>query len=132
MKSQRISSKDYEELLKTMRRWPQPYLGIVAKLVGHLGWQFDEITRLKERLDKLEQPELLNEEQRLTQGFVGSVIKKQHDTKPSTAKPPKTYTTEPERIAYIHTTFGIDSKEWKTMLKLKRISHEQALKLIDA
>lgn len=99
-------------------------------MVGHLKHQFNEITRLKERLDKLEQPELLNEEQKLLQAFPGSQIKKQHDPMPR-IKLPKIVTTPAERIKYIADIYGTDSKEWATMLRLKGLTNDQALKLIE-
>ena len=131
MKSQRISSKDYEELLKLMRCWPEPYRSKIAPLIWNTTYMFNEIERLKARLDKLEQPELLNEVQRLTQAFVGSREMKPNDPMPKT-KVEKVYVSVAERLRFIKDTNGIDSPEWKRMLKYKGLINEHALKLIEA
>lgn len=129
MKPQRLSSKDYDELLKIMRRWPQPYVGIVAKLIGHLSWQFDEIKRLKERLDKLEQPELLNEEQKLLQAFPGSQIKKESDPLPTTreSRQLEKYPL-PKRLRWYQ--LNNDKEGWAQTLKWNNLTEDHALEMI--
>lgn len=129
MKPQRILNKDYEELLKTLRRWPQPYLGLVAKLIGHISYQFSEIQRLDARLKTLEQTGLM-EAEKVMAAFPGASVMKPTDPMPRT-KQPKLVTTPAERIKYIFDEFGADSKEWMRMLKVKALRHEEAIKLIE-
>lgn len=132
MKPQRLSSKNYDELLKTMRRWPQPYLGIVAKLISHLGWQFNEIKRLDDRLKKLEQTGLMEETKQpemIELKISGDYLQLQR-TLPGW-KEPKLISTPAERIKYIHDTYGPESKEWLRMLKVKGLKADDALKLME-
>lgn len=129
MKPQRISSKDYDELLKIMRKWPDPYRGMVAKLVNHIGWMFDENKRLDDRLKKLEQTGLADEAASAMSHFPGSkVLAKNEAPKPAA----KVFLTTAQILKGIAEISGTDSPEWRRALKYKALSHDDAIKLIKA
>jgi len=55
MANKRLSSKEYQELLQIMRRWPDPYRKEAAKLVHHIAFQFTDIKKLEEEVRYLRQ-----------------------------------------------------------------------------
>lgn len=129
MKAERLSPKDFEELLKIMRMWPDPYRSNVAKLIHHISWQMDEIKRLDDRLRSLEQVGLEEEIKKVKATFPGAQEVKQED-------PPKQYykKTPPEkwplskRLRFYKSTG--DKKAWDSTLKWNNLTEEKALVMV--
>ena len=122
-KGKRLSSKEYDDLLKIMRRWPEPYLGIMAKIIWHLIWQTDEIKRLDASLKKLQQ----------------SAFDDPPAVKPKAPTPDYTPHVKDtakwplsKRLKHIADTEGRDSDSWKQSLKWNALREEDATKLIDS
>lgn len=127
MKAQRISSKDYEDLLKLMRRWPQPYVAIAAKLIGHIAWQFEENKRLDNRLKKLEQEGLLDSLKK------PQATTTQITTPPLPIPPPKSTVENDKwplakRLAYYRD--NEDNEAWEKALKWNKLSGNEAMEMI--
>lgn len=119
MKPHRLPSKEYEELLAIMRRWPDPYRAMIAKIIHHVAWQFEQIKKLEEELRHFKQQAFF-EEKKLVQAR-------------SKIIPPVPQKTEKyplaKRLKIMIETNATDSKEWGLALKMNQITHETALKM---
>lgn len=120
----RLSGKDYDETLKIMRRWPDPYRALMAKVVHHVSWQFAEIERLDKRLRELEQIGLAEDK---SKSYVAT---------PKVTPPYESHVKKNvkwpiyKRLSYLSHHLGWESLEVNQILKWNSLSIADAKELV--
>jgi len=115
MKAKKLSPKEYESLLKSMRQWLPHQRDEVAKLVWHIAALNEEIKALL----SAQQPNMFEVKQ-------GPVIKTQYqEFKPKLDNSQKVPLAR--RLQLMIEANETESLEWKQTLKWNGLTHEKAL-----
>lgn len=121
-KKQKLSPKEYEALLKTMRFWNPAQRDEVAKLVWHAAWQKDQIDRMEKDLHTYRQADMFREKQ-ANDAKLNQV--------PVVKEPPPEKWPLRKRLYTMKMNGLLSGPIWEQTLRWNSITNEKALSLID-
>ncbi len=115
VKGQKLTPREYQELLGKMRSWPDHQRNLVAQLVRHVEWQSEQLKKVSAENSELRQIKLMGE----------LAVR---DLPPPPPKPvePKVYSTLNERIIEAFKKGETKMKYFNLMLSFNGITYEQA------
>ncbi len=117
-KKQRLSNKDLEKVLESMRLWVKSYRDEVAKLVYHINSLTDDLEKAEARIRELSQADFFKQKEKLAIAEVKS------EGLPIEKHP------LPKRLALMMDTGIKGSPEWLNTLKWNALTEEKAAELI--